>query len=150
LTTAASAIPVTIYADTSFFVSLFLPDRHTSEVERRLSSRPSLWMTPLHVAEWTHAIEQHVFRKAITRSEADRALQQFHEFRARHLWKEAALPDGVFTVCAQLGLRHVARIGVRTLDTLHVAAALELKAERFWTFDARQAKLAVAVGLKTN
>ena len=35
-----------------------------------------------------------------------------------------------------------------TLDTLHVACALELGAERFWTFDARQAKLARAVGLK--
>lgn len=148
--TVPSAIPVTIYADTSFFVSLYLPDRHTSEVERRIGSRPSLWMTPLHVAECTHAIEQHVFRKAITRSEADRALQRFHEFRAQHLWREAALPDRAFTVCAQLAHRYAARIGVRTLDTLHVASALELKAERFWTFDVRQAKLAVAAGLKTD
>ena len=38
----------------------------------------------------------------------------------------------------------------RTLDTLHVASALELKAEHFWTFDDRQAKLALAVGLKTR
>ncbi len=141
---------MTIYVDTSFFVSLYLPDRHTSEVERRLSSRPSLWITPLHVAECAHAVEQHVFRKTITRNQADRALQRFHEHRAQHLWKEAALPDRAFTVCAQLAQRHAARIGVRTLDTLHVASALELKAERFWTFDERQAKLALAVGLKTG
>lgn len=150
MTTASSAIPVTIYADTSFFVSLYLPDRHTSEVERRLGSRPSLWMTPLHVAECTHAIEQHVFRKAITRSEADRALQRFHEYRGQNLWKEAPLPDRAFEVCAQLAQRYGARLGVRTLDTLHVASALELNAERFWTFDGRQAKLAQAVGLKTS
>ena len=148
--TVASATPVTIYADTSFFVSLYLPDRHTSEVERRLSSRPALWMTPLHVAECAHAIEQHVFRKAITRREADRALQRFHEYRARNLWNEAALPDRAFPVCAQLAHQHAARLGVRTLDTLHVASALELKAEHFWTFDERQAKLAMAVGLKTG
>jgi predicted nucleic acid-binding protein len=148
--TIALATPVTIYADTSFFVSLYLPDRHTSEVERRLSSRPALWMTPLHVAECTHAIEQHVFRKAITRSEADRALQRFHEYRAQNLWNGAALPDRAFTVCAELAHQHAARLGVRTLDTLHVASALELKAEHFWTFDERQAKLALAVGLKTG
>ena len=40
-------------------------------------------------------------------------------------------------------------LGVRTLDSLHVACALELRAERFWTFDERQAKLAEAVGLET-
>ena len=150
MTTAASAIPATIYADTSFFVSLYLPDRHTAEVERRLSSQPALWMTPLHVAECTHAIEQHVFRKAITRLEADRALQRFHEHRALNLWQEAPLPDRAFEVCAQLAHRHAARLGVRTLDTLHVASALELKAEHFWTFDARQVKLALAAGLKTD
>jgi len=150
LTTIATAIPVTIYADTSFFVSLYLPDRHTAEVEPRLRSRPSLWMTPLHVAECTHAIEQHVFRKAITRSEAQRALQRFQEHRSRHVWREAPVPDRAFEVCVQLAHRHAARLGVRTLDTLHVASALELKAEHFWTFDGRQAKLAMAVGLKTG
>ena len=150
MTPVASSIPDTIYADTSFFVSLYLPDRHTTDVERRLRSRPSLWMTPLHLAEWTHAIEQYVFRKAITRSEADRALERFQEHRAQNLWRVAALPDHAFTLCAQLAQRYAARIGVRTLDTLHVASALELGAERFWTFDARQAKLAVAAGLKTG
>jgi hypothetical protein len=41
-----------------------------------------------------------------------------------------------------------ARLGMRTLDTLDVASALELKAESFWSFDQRQAKLAEAAGLK--
>lgn len=141
---------MSIYADTSFFVSLYLTDRHTAEVERRLRSQPSLWMTPLHVAEWTHAIQQHVFRKAISRGEADRLLQRFQEHRVQNLWRESPLPDQAFEICTQLAQRHAARLGVRTLDTLHVASALELKAEHFWTFDGRQAKLALAAGLKTG
>lgn len=139
---------MSVYADTSFFVSLYLTDQHTSEAERRIASRPTLWMTPLHVAEWTHAVEQHVFRKAISRSEADRLLRTFQEHRARGLWQEVDLPDQALEICAQLGQQFGAKLGVRTLHTLHVAAALELKAERFWTFDQRQQKLASAVGLK--
>ncbi|MGA7077968.1 MAG: type II toxin-antitoxin system VapC family toxin [Terriglobales bacterium] len=139
-----------IYADTSFFVSLYLTEQHTPEAERRLRSRPFLCLTPLHVAEWIHAIEQHVFHKAISRSAADRLLQRFQEHRAQGLWREAPLPDRAFEVCAELARRYAARLGVRTLDTLHVASALELGAERFWTFDERQAKLALAVAMKID
>jgi len=49
-----------------------------------------------------------------------------------------------------LGRRYGPQLGTRTVDTLHVACALELKAERFWTFDERQAKLARARGLKIS
>lgn len=138
---------MSVYADTSFFVSLYLSDRHTAEAERKVASRPLVWMTPLHVAEWTHAIELHVFRKAITRSEANRLVDNFREHRSRGLWRETAVPERAFDVCAELAGRFAGRLGVRTLDTLHVASALELKAERFWTFDERQAKLAAASGL---
>jgi predicted nucleic acid-binding protein len=60
------------------------------------------------------------------------------------------LPDRAFDLCTTLAQQHGARLGIRTLDTLHVASALELKSDRFWTFDQRQAKLALAAGLKIN
>lgn len=129
---------------------MYVPGQHTPEAERRLASRPALWITPLHLAEWAHAVEQHVFRKVASRSDADRFIQLFQEDRSQGLWKEASLPDRAFEVCAQLARQHAARLGVHTLDTLHVASALELKAEQFWTFDQRQAKLARAVGLRAN
>ena len=63
-------------------------------------------------------------------------------------WITLPLPEPAFDVCADLARRYGPKLGVRTLDSLHVACALELKAERFWTFDDRQAKLAKAEGLK--
>ena len=141
---------MSIYADTSFFVSLYLTDQHTPEVERRRATEPILWLTPLHIAEWFHAVEQHVFRKALSRNEADRLIDRFARHRSEGLWTEVALPVLAFELCTQLARRQVARIGGRTLDTLHVACALELKAERFWTFDERQAKMAQAEGLRTG
>jgi predicted nucleic acid-binding protein len=139
-----------IYTDTSFLVSLYLTDRHSPEAERRVGSQPTLWLTPLHVAEWTHAVEQHVFRRLLSRSEADRLHKRFQQHRASGLWTELALPDPALDLCAELGRRHAARLGVRTLDALHVACALVLKAHRFWTFDERQKRLARAEGLATN
>lgn len=59
------------------------------------------------------------------------------------------MPEHAFELCADLAHRYGPKLGVRTLDSLHVACALELNAERFWTFDERQAKLAKAVGLGT-
>jgi predicted nucleic acid-binding protein len=141
---------LSIYADSSFFVSLYVPDQHTPEARRRAATGPVLWMTPLHVAEWAHAIEQQVFRGAASRGEADRTIQLFHDDRSQGLWKEIALPERAFNLCAQLARQYAARLGTRTLDSLHVACALELRAERFWTFDQRQAKLARAAGLRAS
>ena len=141
---------MSIYADTSLFVSLYVPDRHTTECEKRLASKPVLWITPLHVAEWTHAIELHVFRRSASRREADRSHWLFRKHCQQGYWRLTSLPEGAFELCAQLAEKHAAQMGMRTLDSLHVACALELKAERFWTFDQRQAELAVAAGLKVK
>ena len=115
-----------------------------------MASNPLVWLTALHIAEWTHAIEQHVFRGALSRQEADHYHQRFQQHRVSGLWIEVPMPDSAWDVCARLARRHAARLGPRTLDTLHVAVALELKAQRFWTFDERQRKLARAAGLKTT
>jgi predicted nucleic acid-binding protein len=114
-----------------------------------MARRPVLWLTPLHVAEWTHAVEQQVFRRALSRIEADRVNELFQQHREGRLWAEVALPESAFDICTQLARQHGARLGLRTLDSLHVATALELKAEHFWTFDERQKNLARAIGLKT-
>ena len=125
-------------------------DAHLNEVRRRMRGDRRLWMTPLHRAEWTHAIVQHVFRGMIPVLQAEGFYAAFEADRQRGLWLEAEVPEMAFETCAQLARQYGPRLGVGTLDTLHVASALELKASEFWTFDQRQGKLARAVGLKTS
>jgi predicted nucleic acid-binding protein len=139
---------LTVYADTSFFVSLYTNDSHSAAADLWLRSNERPLITPLHIAEWNHAIAQHLFRRQIGSSEADRLHHNFDRDRAARIWPTLALPDIALEVCAELGRRHGPKVGVRTLDSLHVACALELKATRFWTFDERQKKLAAAVGLE--
>jgi predicted nucleic acid-binding protein len=138
-----------VYADTSFFVSLYVEDRHSAVADELFNSRPRVWFTPLHLADWTHAIGQQVFRRQMSAAEAERIHRQMEQDRAAALWLEAGMPEQAFDLCADLARRYGPKLGVRTLDSLHVACALELKAEQFWTFDERQAKLAKEEGLKT-
>ena len=139
---------MSIYADTSLIVSLYVRDSHSAEAQRRMASKPVVWLTPLHRAEFAHAVEQHVFRRQLSLQESQRVFADFDADRAAGVWVEVGFPDLAFEACAQLARRHVGRLGVRTLDTLHVASALELKATQFWTLDERQARLAQAEGLK--
>jgi len=141
---------LSIYADTNFFVSLYLPDRYSAEAERRMASKPRVWLTPLHIAEWTHAVSQHVFRKEISLREAGLAHAELERDREGGLWLEVDLPESVWQTCAQLAHKHGPKLGTRTRDSLHVAAAVELGAKSFWTFDERQAKLAVSEGLSIS
>jgi len=141
---------LTIYPDTSFLVSLYLVDRHTSRAQQKLIQRPAILFTQFHRAELTHATYQHVFRGQISEAEARLAIANVDRDCRANILSEIALPATAFETCADLAKRHVATLGVRTLDSLHVAAALELKADRFWTFDERQGRLAEAEGLTTN
>jgi predicted nucleic acid-binding protein len=52
--------------------------------------------------------------------------------------------------CTELALKHGAKLGIRTLDSLHVASAVEFRDKAFWTFAERQAKLAAVVGFRTS
>ncbi len=110
----------------------------------------SIWITPFNHAELANAIYQQVFLKRITFVEAQKVWGEFQHDYLSGLWTPVEFPHHAWEACASLALRFGPTHGVRTLDSLHVACALELKAERFWTFDERQARLAEAVGLDTN
>jgi predicted nucleic acid-binding protein len=139
-----------IYADTSFFVSVYITDSNSPIADHTIRSGMRPCFTPLHLAEWEHAIAQQIFRGQLSLASSQSIYQDLQHDLAAGLWEQVAFPEDALARCANLGRHHGPNLGVRTLDTLHVACALELKAERFWTFDERQAKLARAEGLKTS
>jgi hypothetical protein len=56
----------------------------------------------------------------------------------------------VYSQAESISRRHTAILGARSLDILHVAAALILEAPAFITDDDRQARLARAAGLRVT
>jgi predicted nucleic acid-binding protein len=139
---------LTAYTDTSFLVSLYLSDSNSSLADRMVRGATDFPLTPLHRAEWLHAMGQNVFRGAISEERAQELRVLFEQDSVAGLWRDTPMPEHAFDLCGDLARRYGSKFGMRTLDTLHVACALELKAEQFWTFDERQGKLAKAQGLK--
>jgi predicted nucleic acid-binding protein len=138
------------YPDTSFLASLYVSDANTPEAERALSSlRPVMILTALHELELTNALQLLVFRKLIRTSQASAAQRKFERNVETFGPLRPMAPD-VLVRAVDLARRHTARLGARSLDILHVAAALAMDAEAFLTFDIRQRKVASAEGLRVT
>ena len=138
---------MTAYADTSFLVSLYLPDAHSPRAWAIVATRPLLYLTPLHELELVNAIELAVFRRWVRRSQAKLVLRDFEQDR-NGLFALTALSAECYFRAERLARRHTARMGTRSLNILHVAAASVLKSDAFYTFDARQRGLAKAESLR--
>ncbi len=134
---------MTAYADTSFLVSLYLPDAHSPAAWAAMKSRPYLYLTPLHELEFVNALELAVFHKLIRRAEAGSVLGNFEQDRYG-MFALTPVPSESYGRAEQLARHHTSLLGTRSLDILHVATALILKPAAFYTFDERQRKLARA------
>jgi hypothetical protein len=71
-----------------------------------MAFRPRLWVTPLHIAEWIHAIERQVFQKHISQHEALQIYADFDRDRGLGVWIEVALSESAFEVFGDLGRRY--------------------------------------------
>lgn len=146
-----------IYADTNFFTYLYFEDGGSGSADSLLRhERPLLPITWLTRLEVINAFEQSVhtgFGQAQARVSAELAAacqQQFRDDLTQGLaMRLVNVPMADITAkFEELALRHTAKHGFRTYDILHVAAALVLKCETFWSFDKKASKLAKLEGLK--
>jgi predicted nucleic acid-binding protein len=139
-----------VYADTSFQVAAYIVDAHSPAVVSCMAKKPQICLTPFSRSEVANAIYRQPFIGRLTMAEAQRAWRSFESDCAAGVWQDVAFPIPAWETCVDLARRFAPTLGIRTLDSLHVACALELKADRFWTFDDRQARLAETVGLSTS
>jgi predicted nucleic acid-binding protein len=100
--------------------------------------------------EVANALELRHFRKQMSAKETRLTLEAFNDDLRRGRFEVRSLPEFVFLRARQLSLATTARLGTRTSDLFHVAAALELGAEGFYTFDKQQRRLAQSVKLRVN
>lgn len=106
-------------------------------------------LTPLHLLEMRSAIRQKQGRNEVTKTEYQTLMSDFDQDLASGFYVRFSPHwDNVFARAETLSDLHTISTLCRTLDTLHVALALELGTTEFCTFDQRQAAMARLSGLK--
>jgi predicted nucleic acid-binding protein len=140
-----------IYLDTSFVVSLYSIDANSASAARAINAtHSSLLISSLTELEAVNAIGLRAFRNEISKLEANGSLRAFQADLNSGRYSRSALPESAFARAHGLSLQTTPRLGLRTADLLHLAAALEFGANALFTFDLRQRKLCSEVGLTLN
>jgi predicted nucleic acid-binding protein len=136
-----------IYLDTGCFVKLYYPEPDSARVVAHVQGKP-VGYSPLHELEFVNALQLKIFSKSATAAQVAAARAAVEAdvnsgvlVAASTDWKD------IFQEAVKLAEQHSHTLGCRSLDILHCAAAKVLRAAEFISTDARQKKLAAAMGL---
>ena len=137
------------YYDTGLLLKLYTEEPESDAVRKFcIESAEPIPLLALHHSECTSALHLKAFRGECSVAQANRALSDLEEdIRSGVL--HSIHPDwqAIWERSAHLAQSYAAITGCRTLDSLHVACALELGYVQFVSSDIRQCKLAEQLGL---
>jgi predicted nucleic acid-binding protein len=137
------------YFDTGVLLKLYLPEPRAAEAVSFVNASPGKPPVNIpHELEMRSALRQKAGRGELTQIECETLIAQVESDLTASVHERVAVswPD-VFATAESLSAAHGISTLCRSLDTLHVALALELGATEFCTFDLRQARMAAAAGL---
>ncbi|HEX3625275.1 MAG TPA: PIN domain-containing protein [Verrucomicrobiae bacterium] len=140
------------FADTGFIASLYLAEATSKAADAALGTgREPLPLTPLTTLELRNAFNRAVQRGRITAAERDALWQDVEtDIAGGFLVPTPVASDELHKKARELSDRYTTTLGTRSLDLLHIAAALALKSKLFFSFDERQRKAAASEGLKVK
>jgi predicted nucleic acid-binding protein len=140
-----------IYADPSFIVSLYSPDANSAAAAHTMhASSGDRFLTTFGELQVVNAMGLRIFRREVSPAQAQSSLLEFENDLRNGVFQLRGLPDSILERARQLSRQTTPKLGTRTADLLHVAAALELGVDTLYTFDHHQRKLAQSLRLKLN
>jgi predicted nucleic acid-binding protein len=137
------------YADTSLLISYYILDSNSVSARGAISAMTNpLPFTGLQRLEMRNAFALGIFRHILTAAQVSAAWSDVErDLRSGRLVPQPVNWMPVYRAAAQWAALHCPAIGCRSLDVLHVTLAKKLNVSEFFTFDARQKSLALALGL---
>jgi predicted nucleic acid-binding protein len=140
-----------IYLDASVVFSLHFRDSNTDEALNLVSgATDALVVSALCEMETVNAFALRVFRHEMSVHNMDNAVKDLESDLRSGVLQWKPIPEAAFTRAKALSRKITPSVGVRAVDLLHIAAAFELGAKSFYTFDQRQHQAAQAAGLTVN
>jgi predicted nucleic acid-binding protein len=140
----------TPYLETGFALKRYVQEPNSALArEALLPYSPPLPLTQVLEMEIVNALHGKVHRREMTKEVRDQCLADFYADVLSGFWQRCTLSAS--NLCQRvlaLAGKHTPTLGTRTLDLMHVAAALELGCTDFLSFDQRQRQAAQAEGLK--
>lgn len=137
------------YFDSAIIVKLYVNEATSPDAIRLVGACVApYWLTQWQALEVKNAIRLKAFRMEISAAQMHQSIAAFEQDIVAGRWERP-----VYTAAAveqkadELSASHSAVLGCRTLDIIHVAAALVIGAAEFVTFDRRQAAMAKQAGL---
>jgi predicted nucleic acid-binding protein len=140
------------FADTGFLASLYLPESTSAPARAAIQAAPAvLPLTPLILLELRNAFNRSVQQQRITLAQRDALWQDVEaDIASGFLGPTPVAAEELHKKARHLSDRHTPVLGTRSLDLLHIAAALLLGAREFFSFDDRQRKAAALEGLRVK
>jgi len=137
------------YFDSAIIVKLYVQEATSPDAIRLVGAYAAPYvLTQWQALEVKNVIRLKAFRAEITAVEMNQSIAMFERDIATGRWQWPAYTAATIEQKAdELSASHSAALGCRTLDIIHVAAALVLGAKEFVTFDVRQGALAKQAGL---
>ncbi len=135
------------YLDTGCLVKLYYPEPDSPQIIKLIQGK-ALSYTKFHELEFVNALQLKVFHQSATSVQvaAARALIQA-DLKTGVLVSPRNDWEDVFSEAVKLAEQYTPDIGCRSLDILHCAVAKALNVTEFITTDARQKRIAAAMGL---
>ncbi len=137
------------YFDSAIIVKLYVQEATSPEAIRRVGASAAPYaLTQWQALKVKNAIRLKAFRTEVTTAEMNQSIAAFEQDIATGRWQRPVYTAANIEQKAdELSARYSPTLGCRTLDSIHIAAALVVGTTEFVTLDARQAALARAVGL---
>lgn len=137
-----------IYLDTSAFLKLYVREAGSESVQRALESQDHpIPLSDVLRWEFMNALRLKVFWGELDGPTVDHLLVLFDDRLVRGQYVVPEIERDRLTSDVRKLTLYTQTVGSRTLDLVHVAVALQLQVDAFFTFDDRQRALAEKVGL---